>query len=1240
MQQKIKACRLGLALGTSLLLCGLPSFALTEWYLLKTGGETIGQVRIEQYLRKKGGHITHVTEVSHVNRIQREDSPFEIRLTGQFEENPTNGKPLKFHYQYQLNRENWADASGELQDNHLSLTMGQGEQAIKQQANISKHAFLFPDGPAMRQAYRKHQKPGEHFRFQTMHFGLAPQLVDTQVTLLGLDELQLADGSLKKVRKFELQNPQNPDSKTYEWRDETGKLYKAQMPQNGLELVYASPQELKLSPAPATEALTKGIAVLPSILDPAHAERAVYDIYLKQSNNLKSLAIPESETQTVQTLADRIRVTVSKQRPITNNALLPLSVGLNLQEYLKNSLYIERDAAEVQQAATSIIGNERRASVAIQKLRDWVHENIVNKNYETGFASAKTTLLNRSGDCTEHAVLLAALARAAGIPSRVAAGLLYNAKPGGGGRFVYHMWTEVWLGQGGAGAWIPLDATQKSDLVGATHIKLMDSALNESADLVTLTEKLARWMGQIRIDILQTLSPGNSILSLTGNPQTIKLDLSSQTEQTSPFFRIDQVKPQKQLLSVGPLPESLHPDAPEALFTKGLEQLAAQETSSAIQSFEKAIQNTQHPLALALLGKKLEAAELWPLAKHAFEQASRQAPSLSSWVQKQQRHWPDLPSNLWPSYWQAIGLELSGSSSAMDAFRRIIQEAPGFTPAYLHLGRLSSGNEAITWLQKGLMRSPQNAQLLEALGDAWMEQRLFPKALEAYAQAEKAYKLSPSNQDTNLIPRIHGKQKQAQGACLLKTAPKSADGWSLSGQGLALLGHVGEARKAFENALQSQPEHPNALIGLFSLALDTADWDLMTHRITALEKLTGTRAEAARLAGRYRMRQRRYPEAIALLEKAHALAPGNTTITLDLVEAYSRMPLYLQNIGQQNNLAFWQTKCERVLQTGIGKATAPLPLRLRLGELMLERGKFPEAKQLAEDIIATEPLNASAYWIKGYAALARNDFNEAKIVLESARTLEPFNADILATLGHLAMESGDEARAIQLYRDALRLEPAHEVAIVSLRNSNARGIKSSLKMPLNADERDYLIQAFLLCRQEGYLALQFLEELHRLLDHYGSPEFSIHFIELLKEFIPMAQQAAQRQSQLYETASQMRPPIRFLDFHRLLSHNLRLSSEQYEFWINTAGFFTSKERDEILKQRQEQLNYSTQISKQLTEAREEIFAQLPQSDFQQITYEAHVPELTEVLPRVMELGASAQQKLLPTGKTPRGFPKP
>jgi len=64
-----------------------------------------------------------------------------------------------------------------------------------------------------------------------------------------------------------------------------------------------------------------------------------------------------------------------------------------------------------------------------------------------GYGTAVDALRTRSGDCTEFAVLLAALARAKDIPTRVVYGLVYADRfSGKKDVFSPHAWVQVWTG--------------------------------------------------------------------------------------------------------------------------------------------------------------------------------------------------------------------------------------------------------------------------------------------------------------------------------------------------------------------------------------------------------------------------------------------------------------------------------------------------------------------------------------------------------------------------------------------------------------------------------------------------------------------------------------------------------------------------------------------------------------------------------------------------------------------------
>lgn len=85
-----------------------------------------------------------------------------------------------------------------------------------------------------------------------------------------------------------------------------------------------------------------------------------------------------------------------------------------------------------------------------------------------GHYSALEALERRAGDCTEAAVLLAALGRAAGIPTRVVNGLVYSRPRyhGVANVFMPHSWVAAWVD----GKWKSYDAA--FEYFDSTHIAL------------------------------------------------------------------------------------------------------------------------------------------------------------------------------------------------------------------------------------------------------------------------------------------------------------------------------------------------------------------------------------------------------------------------------------------------------------------------------------------------------------------------------------------------------------------------------------------------------------------------------------------------------------------------------------------------------------------------------------------------------------------------------------------------
>ena len=150
--------------------------------------------------------------------------------------------------------------------------------------------------------------------------------------------------------------------------------------------------------------------------------------------------------------------------------------------------------------ARRAVGDTSDAAEAARRIEAFVADYVTDKSLSVGYASAAEVAVSRQGDCTEHAVLTAAMCRAVGIPAQVVTGLAYvsqwrDFKSGFGG----HAWTQVYIGD----KWVGIDAAFKSAGFGgydAGHIALAVGNGNPEDFL-----SLVNTMGQFKIEKVTVL---------------------------------------------------------------------------------------------------------------------------------------------------------------------------------------------------------------------------------------------------------------------------------------------------------------------------------------------------------------------------------------------------------------------------------------------------------------------------------------------------------------------------------------------------------------------------------------------------------------------------------------------------------------------------------------------------------------------------------------------------------------
>ena len=175
--------------------------------------------------------------------------------------------------------------------------------------------------------------------------------------------------------------------------------------------------------------------------------------------------------------------------------------------YLAAEPFIESDApeirAEAELAVRGVTGTRNRA----ERLTRYINS-ILQKKPTVSLPSALEVLRTRIGDCNEHTVLYVAMARALGIPARIAVGLV-NVR----GAFYYHAWPEVYLDEGrGRGLWLPVDPTLNEFPADATHLRLVRGGLDKQTMILPL-------IGRLKITVLHLeLAPTSSPILVGRTP--------------------------------------------------------------------------------------------------------------------------------------------------------------------------------------------------------------------------------------------------------------------------------------------------------------------------------------------------------------------------------------------------------------------------------------------------------------------------------------------------------------------------------------------------------------------------------------------------------------------------------------------------------------------------------------------------------------------------------------------------
>ena len=199
------------------------------------------------------------------------------------------------------------------------------------------------------------------------------------------------------------------------------------------------PKEVK---AGAVDVLAKSVWPAPAIDKASKVVR-----YRVKTPDAARFYVPEDQRQRVIARNDTF-VDVEVKQGVSDSTTLSADA---LKEYLVETAFEPVNDARIKSAAQKAIKGKSKLADKISALVNFVFNHVDDKALDRGYAAAPLTLESKRGDCTEHSVLLSALLRSQGIPTRLVDGVVLTGTHVG-----YHEWVEVYVE--GVG-FVPADPT-------------------------------------------------------------------------------------------------------------------------------------------------------------------------------------------------------------------------------------------------------------------------------------------------------------------------------------------------------------------------------------------------------------------------------------------------------------------------------------------------------------------------------------------------------------------------------------------------------------------------------------------------------------------------------------------------------------------------------------------------------------------------------------------------------------
>ncbi len=464
-----------------------------QWYAVLVNGQRAGFSRIAH--RRKGNEIESLNFIE--LKIQRGPVPIEMTMKS-VQRETLKGEPISFEAEQSMSLMA-IKKKGRIHDGKVTITTTQGGKTTTSQYEWNPKAKMA--WAVTLELKDETMKPGKTFDlwvYDAMAKASGP--VRTVIKVKGKEKVKLLDRTVEAFR-CETTTYVGMPITSVSYVDDSGTDVKMVMDLGIIkaELVACSEALARQKGGRAPELFVQTFIELTEPFNARSARRIKYRLDV-DSPQVNEEMFPETGMQRVISRKQgRIVLEVERVDWEKLQRTEPGPIPDEVKPCLAASTYVNAKDPAIVSLAKQAVGDEKQPAKMADKLRRFATDYIQIKDFSVGLGTASEVAESKQGDCTEHAVFLAALARAVGIPARCVGGIVHVSElVGRKNLFGFHMWTQVWIG----GRWVDIDAALRQTDCDPSHIVMTVNEMNEDG-VTDLAVGILPFLGKTKIKVLE-----------------------------------------------------------------------------------------------------------------------------------------------------------------------------------------------------------------------------------------------------------------------------------------------------------------------------------------------------------------------------------------------------------------------------------------------------------------------------------------------------------------------------------------------------------------------------------------------------------------------------------------------------------------------------------------------------------------------------------------------------------------